>query len=255
VVVGLLVAVFLFATGLLAFITDAGRVKRQRLLAFPPQAIDSLPAAAPGTIASICGKIQPGPTIHASYSQTECVWARTLVQERRSAGRKSHWFDLHEETLGDAFEMADAGGSAKVDVRGASFLVKRIEVASAGTFKTAHPRLQAFLKRCGAPAKNGLGFNKDIRVLEQRMVIGDTVLACGPYRHLASAPLTDGYRSHPTTQLTMNICGTGTELILSNRRREDLIAELGMPVMLAYAMMVTGGLVAIGAFAFQILVS
>jgi hypothetical protein len=179
-------------------------------------------------MASITGIAKRGASglVRAPYSQRECIWAATIVEELERSGKHSTWIGRREDTVGETFLIQDGSGSAIVDARLARFYVARSVVAKSGAFNSPDARLREFYASHMIRHESQLGFNLELRVLEEVMLEGDTIIACGPYAHEAAEPSMDGYRSRARQRLRMGVRSSDAELLLSNKPMSTLLAEL-----------------------------
>jgi hypothetical protein len=179
-------------------------------------------------MASITGlaKRGAGGLVKAPYSQRECIWAATIVEELERSGKHSTWVERREDVVGESFLIQDESGSAVVDARLARVYVARTVVAKSGAFNSPDARLREFYASHLIRHESQLGFNLELRVLEEVIPEGDTVIACGPYAHEAAEPSMDGYRGSARQRLRMGVRSSDADLLLSNKPMSSLLVEL-----------------------------
>jgi hypothetical protein len=215
--------------------------KRARLLALPASTIAAAPGSGP---VEVRGRVVAGEEglVRSPISGEEGAYYRVTVEQGRSSRGGAYWTKLLVEDGGGPFYLDDGSGQlARVKLDGASIVIERTVTNVSGPFSGAGPAVEAFLRERGESSRGLFGFNRDLRVVEEIIRVGDSIGALGPSLREPGPPTNDHYRTAATTRLVLAHEGDGPRaLIVTTRSKPELFDSMWADLVGAAAVILTG---------------
>jgi|GEM_PF-3979335 len=192
------------------------------------QWVEDLPTSRIATAAQGLIEVQGRATafrgkVFSSHQGLSAVYLRCQIQEWRS-GKNSRWETIHTSTQGEEFLVTDSSGIAHVAVRGA-YMVLNCE-----THESTSPGLM--IERTALLGFSALSFGKRYRILEEKIVEGESVTVIGDFTTAKLDPEfkgSGGFRKSPMHPF-----------LVSDSHQEALLKKLsfGLPIMILGAALV-----------------
>ena len=112
------------------------------------------------------------------------------------------WRVEFDETSVQSFLVDDGSGElARVQPYGARAIVAMKSTAESEYLNTEPGELQAFMRARGHLTSRSMGSDRDTRFEEAALAPGDLVTVVGLAQRRSAAPVSDGYRSAPSSEL------------------------------------------------------
>jgi len=142
----------------------------------------SVAEARDGQLIKIVGRLRSDPAarrLAAPLTGRACAYHETVVEERRSSGKSSHWRTLIREVdFAGSFFVDDGSGQALVEVASPRVVLVTDAHFRSGTFNDAAQELENFLTRHGESSE-GWVFNRPLRYSEGALEEGEEVAVFG----------------------------------------------------------------------------
>ncbi len=172
----LVIAIVVIAIIVLAlFFNEDARVKRA-LRKAPVMSIGDFKNASE---VRLVGKVMLLEEFTSPLSKRPCAHYHIKIEQRRSAGKSSHWVTIIDDTKNVDFIIDDGTGRAVVETGQCQVAVVKDAHARSGTFNDATPELKELLQQFGESSAGFLGFNKTLRYREGVIEAGEMVAVFG----------------------------------------------------------------------------
>ena len=119
-----------------------------------------------------------------------------------ATGDDLQWCVEFDETSVQGFLVNDGSGElARVHPYGARAIVAMKSMAECEYLNSEPSELQPFMRARGHLTSKSMGSNRDTRFEEAALAPGDWVTVVGLAQRRSAAPVSDGYRSMPSSEL------------------------------------------------------
>jgi hypothetical protein len=133
-----------------------------------------------GMVVRVTGRLRPAADlVQAPLSGRHCAYYEVLVEERRSTGKSSRWYDVLREVKARDFEVEDGTGVVLVRMGACKVAITKDTHTRSGTFDNASAAERALLERNGEESTGLLGFNRTLRYEEGALEPGEEVTVLG----------------------------------------------------------------------------
>jgi hypothetical protein len=224
------------ATGMSAwrmFKNRAALAKRDVLIGTPLVRISDAPGGGLRCVVQGQAKASEQGTVAAPISERPVVWYRLIVEEYVNESFETRL----ESSEGRDFELDDGSGvAARIEAHGdaltrceTTLLFDKREIAKCSLFQPLPDAVERYLSSRNISTRGLLGTRRQLRIREEAIAPGDSVLVFGQATHCAALPSVEprGYRSSALRSLHFR---ADVDLLLSHQDKQSTLDALTAPV-------------------------
>ena len=166
----------------------------------------------------IVGQADGTTGLQSPITKTPCVFWQVIVSERRSSGKRSHWYTVYSNASTAPFYVSDGTGRIQVHTgRGVELLLRDDVSKASSVFYSLDEQTKTALNELGVDTKGFLNLNKTLRVQERYIEQGDQIYLFGKTFSNNGAKFMDG-ESHliVSDHSELRLLGTFTWKVIVN---------------------------------------